>query len=283
MFKNRQVEEKQIEQFYTPKEFVSGFVPLKTRANPVETAWHAASTGLDTENIRLVSKEADGGVYFIAAAASSFASIPNCVTPLYSAIPGTPGHQGDGAYFQDIGGGMVAVVIKKGKSLESYSGEKSEAIRFAGGLPQITPVSSSKWNGYHQLEMRYSIREMWTFMAGMAFFAILFLVAGIYATMQAGLLSHNSEETLLEIRATQQTALKDLNRHTGVGQSQYLEYKRINAVILKLGGQLKRYQYKDGDLKWIATFPLWVSDLSELGRVKTQLEGDKIIAKAGEF
>lgn len=261
-------------QIFTPRTFVTGFIMQPPGVNPMEAAWHAAAVGLDTEHVRLITREADGGIYFLAAGANEFSSRPNAMTPLASALPGDPGHQGDGAYFASLGSGIVAVVIKEPTSLRCYVGEQSESLRFAGGLPQYWPTECADWVGFRQYESKYAQHiAKFTIFTGMGLAAV-FIALSLLASASTAMLKHRKEIALDFIRSEQQNAANQLNAGF---VDDYRSYRAKAADVIALGGVLTRFESVEGKTNWEAEFPAWVSDVSSLGGETSRAEKNKVI------
>lgn len=262
-------------QVYTPREFVSGFISPPRGANPLEAAWHAAAVALETERIRVVQHEADGGIYFMAADAGDFVNHPNAMTPLASAMPGAAGHKGDGAYFVDLGSGVVAVVVKKELSLRCYVGERSEAMRFADGCTCYWPNEAESWVGFRQLESRHArhLAKM-AVLVGMVLTGI-FIVLSVVASGASEMLLHRKEVALDNIRAEQQKTASQFNvEHADA----YADYRKLATPIVALGGKLVHFESTGEKNTWNAEFPSWTSDLSALGTgFKSRIENAHVI------
>lgn len=263
-------------QIYTPKEFVSGFVAPPRGVQRLEAAWHAAAVALETERVRVVQHEADDGIYFLAAAAGDFVSHPNARTPLAAALPGAPGHKGDGAYFVDLGSGIVGVVVKGPQSLKCYVGERGEATQFADGLAHYWPRECETWVGFRQYESRHARRLAQTaIIVGMALTAIL-LGLSVMASAASEMFSHRKDTAIEVIRTEQQRTSAQLGAQP---VDAYQEYRKLAGPVVKMGGKLNRFESAGGATAFEAEFPSWVSDLSALGGgVKTRVEDARVLA-----
>lgn len=260
---------------YTPREFVSGFIEPPRGVKPLEAAWHAAAVALETERVRLVQREADGGLYFLAANSGDFVSHPNAVTPLAAAIPGSPWHQGDGAYFSDLGSGLVAVVVKAPKSLKCYVGGRDEALLFAQGHAAHWPQEGAPWVGFRQYESRQARRlAHWAIVSGMAL-AAAFIAVTVLAAATAATLTHRKDAAIERVRAEQQRTAGQLGARP---QDAYAEYRKLSGAVVTLGGRLIRFESAQGVSSWEAEFPSWVSDLSSLGAgFKARTENGRVL------
>lgn len=264
-------------QSYTPKNFVSGYIKLPRNAKPLEAAWHAAAIALETESLRLIHCEADGGIYFIAAAAADFASYPNTTTPLACALPNNAGHVGDGAYLVEIRGGIVAAVIKGECSLHSYVGMRDEVMRFIGNTKLNWPIHSSPWIGYSEFEGRHARKlASYSVFAGMALTGI-FIAAAMLLTVASEYMAHRKDAVLAKIAEKQNIAATQLNSNSA-SQSPYTTYRDIASAVMQLDGKLINFSANQREVHFEAEVPLWVTDLSALGEdIKTRLDKNHIV------
>jgi hypothetical protein len=115
---------------FTPRNIISGHLK-GTRRNAMDAAAAAAVGILGTESIALVCSWEQGDIWYLAAAAADLASHPDAHCALGLALPGTTGHEGDGAYLCDLAGGLCAMVVKQGETLHSFVGTPAMAKRFA--------------------------------------------------------------------------------------------------------------------------------------------------------
>jgi hypothetical protein len=115
---------------FTPRNFISGHLQGK-RNQALEAAATAAAGILGTENVALVCTWAKGDIWYLAAAADDLASHPDALCALGVALPGSSGHEGDGAYQCELAGGLQALVVKRGDALHSFVGTPAMAQRFA--------------------------------------------------------------------------------------------------------------------------------------------------------
>jgi hypothetical protein len=255
--------------FFTPKEFVSGFIPCPADANPIEAAWHASVIALDTERVRLLHKEADEGIYFIAADAADFISHPNGETKLASSLPGFIGHKGDGAYFTDMNNGVFGVVVKKTCVLDCYIGEKRDVLKFAEGLEHFYPTESGPWVGFRQLEARDAKKLANRLIVAALSLAALFFLISIATSVLSSVFAGHKKDSINKIRAMQQATATQFNSQE---VNAYADYRDQSSAIVATGGRVVKFNSQNGAITWEAQFPLWVTDLSSLGAVKSKKE-----------
>jgi hypothetical protein len=139
---------------FTPRNLISGHIKV-SRTKDVDAAADAAASVLGSDSVAVVCTRSLGEVWFLACPAADLASHPDALTSLAAALPGAPGHEGDGAYLCDLAGGLQAVVVKQGDNLHSFVGSPAMAQRFATleqasathvfvgkGLPWLVPVAA---------------------------------------------------------------------------------------------------------------------------------------------
>lgn len=265
---------------FTPRGFVSGFITPPSGVKPLEAIFHSAAVALETERIRVVYHETQDGVYFLAADANDFINNPNAKTALAAALPSAVGHQGDGAYFIELGSGIVAVVLKNELSLQSYIGERSDAIRFAGANTIYWPTESESWTGLAQFESRQARRiAKISIIMGMTITALC-LGGNMAATAATAFFSNQKEATIQHIRTQQQNAVSQLNAPNTTDA--YAEYRKLSSMVVSMDGKLIRFESNNGVTTWDAEFPAWVSDLSKFGpNIKMKSANGQVAASKG--
>lgn len=276
----------EITENYTPAIIVAGFVPLLPGDDAAEAAWHMVTKPLATEQIRMVFKKADDGVYYIGAPAIEFANYPNARTPLFAAFPETQGHRGDGAYFVELRGGLVAVVIKKEKALFSNVGERVRVEQYAIAQKSQykyypTDAESDSWKSYRELELSAE-RNLATkiIVTGLVVSALMY-GATLGLNIYMGTASAAHEKTLQQIRNTQEITMKQINGDA-TAFDPYNEYRKLSKLVVIHGGNLNRYEAVGAEAGWSATLPAWVTDISSFGNGVTAVKtatGEIILSK----
>lgn len=278
-------------QVFTPKDLISGCVPLptKNKVRPEDLAYHRACTALDTETIRLIFSVKDNHVYYIAASAREFASAFNDGTPLAAALPGIEGHRGDGAYVLDGGNGLLVCVKKVGLSVESYIGESSEVEVFAKGCAihrlQLNDPETA-WQGYEHLRMKPIVKlSKAASIAGFAVAGVALMVALVSAQVnKPGDVDFGRalEESVAMQRADIEQAFADFNRKDSYDRMS--EFNTLTATLLKLNGTLVEFNSIGKTTTWTAEIPLWAADQKlPFTGIKTMVDNVKgvvIVTKA---
>ena len=93
---------------FTPKSIISGRVTAG-RGRELDAAIAAASMVLGTQQLACISSRVGDTVWYLCAPAADLASHTHSSSPLAAALPGTPDHQGDGAYTLRIVSGKITV------------------------------------------------------------------------------------------------------------------------------------------------------------------------------
>jgi len=276
---------------FTPQDMVSNFIPLPTaqlRVKAIEPAWHEASDALDTERVRLVAQEADGGIYFLAADARTFIRHPHAVTPLAAALPGLPGHQGDGAYCQELGStGLIAVVVKEATSLKSYVGSRADALKFAEGYDQFWPTveHAQAWVGYRELENEAALRFARVAVASGMLLTAVFLLLIFLMSWKTSQLSNKREAHIADVREQQQQNVASLNANQKSGDA-FTAYREQAAAIIRDGGELTQFKSDGNKISFEATFPAWASNIANLGpglQIRIDAKTGDIVVRKGDF
>ena len=111
--------------------------------------------------------------------------------------------------------------------------------------------------------------------AGMVL-TVLFLILTVAMSGAAELLANRRDVALDHIRLQQQQTATQLGAERG---DAYVEYRKIAAPIIALGGRLRQFESAGDRITWQAEFPPWVSDLSSLGAgVKARVDDGTVVA-----
>lgn len=266
-FARQAVREETVHEF-TPRSFLGGFVRVPEGEKRYRDAtWHAAAVALDTDAVRLICARDRDGVYYLAAPAGEFANHPDAASVLGTALPGMPGHEGDGVYCCDLGGNVVASVRKAAQVLETYIGERRDAERFAGGGSVFWPQTPARWVGHREMQSRASqaVIHRVAIVAGVLS-VVLLAVGGVarYGTARIGQDVNRIRESLL---LQQQTTAEQLRK---LPPNPFLEYRRIGNEVVVREGTLRRFDANGGEVSYAAELPAWVSDLGALAEARRE-------------
>jgi hypothetical protein len=236
---------------FTPRNLITGHLKA-SRTKDVDAAALAAASVLGCDSVALVCTRAQGEVWYLACPAADLASHPDAETSLAAALPGAPGHEGEGAYLCDLAGGLKAVVVKHSDNLHCFVGSPAMAERFAT-LEQATATHSCAGKGLTWL-MPAAARTKREALLTLAVTASGLLVA-VIAALTWGLAARDvSHQTELR-EALQKEHLKGWT--TALASLEPPAYPKALADLQKAvtqavqeKGALVEFDYHDGRATW---------------------------------
>lgn len=254
---------------YTPDSVIAAALPLAGGESPREIAYNNAAYALDREDIHLIYSTEGGVVYYVAAASEDFAGHMSAVTPLAAALPGTKGHQGDGAYVAIAESGY-AVVVKKESEMYSYVGDRQAVDAFISqngvSTYSATEAAALPWEGYNLGTISRATKLarvaivagcVFSFFTFLAWFAIASL--GSDVDKEAASLKRETEQSV-------QSAARQLNEFST--QPLIEDLRRMQSMIARAteySGFVKVYRIREGgEVVWQIELPGWAtSDIIE--------------------
>lgn len=245
---------------FTPQMFVAAAVPFGKQP-PEEVAYHSAAAGLDDENLQMVFSVHQGYVYFIAARAQDFLAHPAAATPLAAALPGMPGHHGDGAYICELEHGLYGVLIKQDESLKSLVANEADALAFAVALDATVhrlerSEHARPWRGYRTAlldKARAAAKGgIWV---GSLTAAVLLGLLVILSVVQARQ-KHEGDQLKDELRQSLQQ-VSATYRSSSVEPVMNLlgDIQKVSSVALQGNGRIVLYQMENGHTAYELEFP----------------------------
>ncbi len=146
---------------FVPRSVIAGRVPAAKGYPRHESVVADAAKCLDNEALQLTFVEVNGEFFYIASRASDFTGTKGrLANPLAVALPGVPGHQGDGLYVANRAtSGMCTAVLVKGGQMEGFAGLRPsiEALAPKYGFNEVIDVSEAAglgWVGSNALELK---------------------------------------------------------------------------------------------------------------------------------
>jgi hypothetical protein len=269
---------------FTPRGFVAGYLDVPAGVNAMEAVGHASAIALETEKIRVIYKQTKTGVFFLACSAADFVNTPFARTELATALPGSTGHVGDGAYFTAMGSsGLVAVIIKEGNSLTSYVGDRADALRFAGSRATYWPSTSEPWVGLDEFESRHFRKIYKTVVLASVFLSFVFVGVFVTSEVVSARVGLKQEITLNKIRDEHQAAITQIALEDS--SDAFAEYRKFAPLVNSMDGRILRFESSGtGAAIWEVEFPPWATNLSAFGAdVKMRSEKGMVYANKGEF
>lgn len=242
--------DRSIMESYTPRSFISGYLPA-VRGNAREAVSHAAASLLGVDQVAIVYTSANGSFWYLAAPAADLASHPGATTALAAALPGNPQHEGEGAYTLDLNGGLQAVVVRQNDRLHCYVGTSAMVNRFIAleNAKAVHPCTDAgqAW------EFSAALSSLRNFRLSLGLTISGIIVASIASA--AWLWASFAERDLDEARARFEQQNKTLFQAAlGRDRTSYpkaLEHlQRAIEQAIKEKGVLQQFEDKDGHASW---------------------------------
>lgn len=236
---------------FTPRSILSGRVKAG-HGRELDTAIAAASVVLGTPQLACISARAGDNIWYICAPAADLASHTQSSSPLAAALPGAPGHQGDGAYILDLSENLQAVLVKQKNSLSSFVGTPVMVQRFITleGLKESFPCPGDglPWRFAHDAVVRRDGRLQNT--VTLSALAVTVVACGTWLwaayqrtpqeTLRAQLQKEHNAALAIAVRAMTPAAYPPALEHLNKAVSQ----------TIKSGGALVQFEHKNGRSNW---------------------------------
>lgn len=262
-------------------ELVAGTLP-RAKTKPEMAIPLAAGAALHTPRVHFVSSVEESALFYIAAPSRVMASNPGFKTELAAALPGHPAHQGDGAYFLELGA-HAAVIIRQGASVR-YLYNSLDAVEAAlqfESVPVIQVRDAEPWalasmasraqeSGNLVGQWLTKVATIWTLAATLVF---------------GGALSFSTYQNAARQSDAAQNQLNGLLAQAALSQPMaetVAKLQRLSAVAVKAGGWIARYRMNGRDESYLIWLPAWVSRdyIDELGDAKTELDREQNMVRA---
>lgn len=275
-----------------PPSLIAGRVPIVRGARPDEAAYNTASLALDSEQIALISSVENGFVYYLACLAADLASAPRGSTCLLAAaLPGLPGHRGQGVYSVDQGG-LVACLMLDPRGLRSFIGEPEvaadlhEAEGAAGGPTYRVDVGDTgprlpAWVAYGEMQRasvrRYSAYSAYT-LSALTFLGCLVWAYGIFMNAEKDERFRAFKAEVVRLMAARPAQLDDGSLATA--NQAWRDFAQLSAFCLKQDGKILMFKSDGRRQSW----RLEISSASD-EQINAGLEGlgHEIISRADKW
>jgi len=236
---------------FTPRSLIAGRIPAG-RGNDAEQAAAAAASLLGTDHVAVVQRRWQGAIWYLAAPAADLASHPCAASVLAAALPGAPGHEGDGAYSTALAAGLQAVVVKQGEALHGFVGTPALAERFArlegATVTHVCRGEGAPW----QVPLAAALRRQGHLQTAMAASGLLMAVLGALAWLWAahdGAAQAAQREALMQ---EQQAALAEAQRllEPPAYPKALADLQRAVAQAAREQGALVKFEHAQGRSAW---------------------------------
>jgi hypothetical protein len=253
----------------------------------MRTTLYHAQEFLHTDRAHVLVAEENGLAFFLAVPSLALAGQRDFATPLACALPGHPGHRGDGAYVLSLGT-HEAAVLRRGDRLSlrcGYPEEVREAIRQDAEEAQEPPlqvievdesqarrmVSEAWW--YRGLSDRVSRVTSLACLAVIGLSTAVFVAAGVLSSLKGGGLQNTPERLAIEANRVLEST-----RLTQPLAEQVGRITDLSTAVTKASGWIEGYVYTPARGEaFTVTVPSWTSGdiVRELGEgVTTQVHPD---------
>lgn len=241
---------------YTPRSVIAGCIKTSGSRSgaqqALETVVDAAIAVLGTTEIAIIHTQNGGKLWYLAAPAADLASHLNTASALAMALPGSSGHEGDGAYLLDLADGLQAVIVRKHEILHSFVGKPALVSRFielegakkvhpckTGGMVWQFPadIAARKETRLHQF-----LTISGTLVAASA--ATVWLWAADGAMQQQALRAALAQENLLNWQTTMQSISP-----AGYPKAMVNLQKAVDQAIREKG-VLLQFEHENGRASW---------------------------------
>lgn len=228
---------------------IAGSVPA--HAGDVEqSAAYVAADALDAGAVHYHFFHSKGAsrAYYFAVPSKALASFPAARTPLTAAIPGSPGHMGEGAYFISADGlaavalmqhGDLRLMVNSQDIIQRHLAEIGAPVynveAFEGGQ-----LSSSRSRGRGSAEKLSSVvSKLSIFALGIGVFAWFGL------TMANGYVQGTVEDSYRARAQALAAVAEEMNFHSPLFQ-QVSKLHSLGTLALQSKGYIERYEYRSG-------------------------------------
>ena len=236
---------------YTPRSLVAGCIPAR-RGPGLAQAAAAAAELLGTDALAVIQRRWQGAIWYLAAPAADLSSDPGATSVLAAALPGAPGHAGDGAYTVALAAGLQAVVVKHGPALRSFVGTPALAERFArlegATVTHVCQLPGEPWELPLAAARRQQSRWQAAVIGSGLLVALLGAAAWLWAAQDGAAQAAQREALLREHRA----ALAEAQRLLAPPPypQALADLQRAVAQAAKAQGALLKFEHAQGQSSW---------------------------------
>jgi len=269
---------------------LTGGTALATR-NQAQVAWSQACAALDMENILVMLDVQADRTRFLALPGSAAAN-GLIRSPLACAFASHPQHKGLGIYVHHIQGGTAAVLHTTERFEALFNSVASIqswlAAHEQSGLSvfDVSNLGASQAWEFKPLRLRMTqdARDAMRSVTQMSFWG------SVVALVLAGLGGLGVQlYQFTAARDTQTTSLmvtELATKEIGAYSNTLFELTRVSSLVVKTGGWIEKYSFKDGTTRFDARVPEWVTPdvIKGLGPVTTEKDyvRNMVMVRRGE-
>lgn len=256
---------------------VAGSFP-KTEGSSQQSAYWLAREALDDDRLALVSGSSETHVFYLAVPTRAFSNGALRDLALAAAFPNHPEHEGDGAYVLHLGHDVTVAVIINGSDFKILCNEQLAVLEIIEdeGLRQIECDTKMAWPLKSLRLSSEQAADVATKWAGKVSAVVMALSVLVYAasSIASGVIEGRSKDAI-SVREHGLAAIIGQVALSSPLAERMAKFQQISSVIVRAGGWLKAYSFKNGEESFVVELPEWVSRdyLDALGPdVKTDLD-----------
>lgn len=242
---------------------IAGAIPM--HAGDIDkTVFMLAQDVLDTANMHLliVTDSAEAMVYYLAAPSTAFTSTPVFETPLAAALPTHPQHRGDGIYF--LHSVNLSVAIEKSRDsirlIANSTEVMTEWLEDQQDIPTYAVDGCESWTmeaipaAYRRIADGISLRaaKYSSIVAGASL--LVYVVASIGVSVFTARADKSNETHMHEVNE----AVGKIDFVSPLSQ-QVARVQRVSSLVVRAGGWIDEYDFKNGDEKFVLMMPAWIT------------------------
>lgn len=281
-------------QSYTPRAIVAGS-RLYGSGKPLEVAYHAVASALETNAVKFVHTQRDGYVHFIGAAARDFTNAPDgeLTTELALGLPGVLDNEAVGLRTNaDIG--FSAIRRDAAGTLSVYSGSDEDTWQFisTGRIEIVDPRTAPKdlnalprWVGFDQTQTTETKRAAMVVVLTMFFWSMAMTAAWIGGSYLAGTYGKQMESNRASAEQAIREAASALALSGRRNETVLEEFQKLAAMAISAQGKVTRFTASEGKvIGWRVEVPEYTpSRMYERFAVdKAEVTGGKLVLSKGK-
>lgn len=237
---------------------IAGSVPAHT-GDVEQSAAYVATDALDTSAVHyhFFHAKGDPRAYYFAVPSKALSSFPNARTPLTAAIPGAPGHLGEGAYVVSADGLSAAALLQNGELrllvnsqdvIQRHLAELGVPVHEVESL-EGGQLTSSRSRGRGAAERLSSV------VSKLSIFALGVAVFGWFGlTMANGYVQGKVEDSYRARSQALATVAQQMNFSSPLSQ-QVSKLHSLGSLALRSGGYIEKFEYRAGATSYELAVP----------------------------
>lgn len=239
---------------------IAGCLPTHS-GNVEQSLLYILQDHFQTKQFQYVTSQHADHIFYIAQRSDALTNLAEFATPLAAAFPDHPDHRGDGIY-QLTNELLSAVIIKKGNSLQAMTHSKAliDAELSVIELPTFdaTEASPSVLRSMTSRDRLIADRLSAITTKFSFYAATLFVCIGLASHATSVYFDTKVENSKLKTSEEITDVLTKIE-HASPLSEQVARYQQVAATVIRAGGWIDEYQFKDGKESFSVSLPEWVT------------------------